>query len=85
MYHHSTNNHQVTMLAFGALSVALLGLTHSVSAHGYLKSIEVNGASYLAWQVFQDDFVTPEPTRYARRIQDNGYVLHPLLDVYYNN
>lgn len=46
-----------------------------VSAHGYLKSISVNGGtSYLAWQVGQDEYVTPEPSRYARRIQDNGPV-----------
>lgn len=56
----------------GAFGAALLGLIHSVSAHGYLKSIEVNGVSYLAWQVGQDDYLTPEPARYARRIKDNG-------------
>ncbi|KAH8722630.1 glycoside hydrolase [Phaeosphaeriaceae sp. PMI808] len=62
------------MHALGAFGVAVLGLAHSVSAHGYLKSIEVNGQSYLAWQVNQDDYVTPEPVRYARRIRDNGPV-----------
>jgi hypothetical protein len=36
--------------------------------------IEVNGKSYLAWQVGSDDYITPEPNRYARRIQDNGPV-----------
>jgi len=61
------------MLALGALGVALLGFTHSVSAHGYLKSVEVNGVSYLAWQVGTDDYVTPEPSRYVRRIKDMGY------------
>lgn len=60
------------MFISAALGAVLLGLTHSVSAHGYLKSIEVNGVSYLAWQVGQDDYVTPEPARYARRIKDNG-------------
>jgi len=68
----TTSISQLTMHALGALGVALLGITHSVSAHGYLKSVEVNGVSYLAWQVGQDDYVTPEPTRYGRRIQDNG-------------
>jgi hypothetical protein len=62
------------MHVFGALAVGLLGLAHTVSAHGYLKSIEVGGKSYLAWQVGQDDYVTPEPSRYARRIKDNGPV-----------
>jgi cellulase len=60
------------MLFFGALAVSIIPL---VSAHGYLKSVSVNGgSSYLAWQVGQDDYVTPEPTRYARRIKDNGPV-----------
>lgn len=62
------------MHVLGAVAVTLLGFTHSVSAHGFLKSIEVNGQSYLAWQVFSDDYVTPEPARYARRIKDNGPV-----------
>jgi cellulase len=62
------------MYALSALALSLLGLAHTVSAHGYLKSIEVNGKSYLAWQVGSDDYITPEPTRYARRIQDNGPV-----------
>jgi cellulase len=60
------------MHVLGALGVAVLGLTHSVSAHGYLKSVEVNGASYLAWQVGQDEYVTPEPSRYVRRVKDVG-------------
>jgi cellulase len=56
-------------------TLSLLGFITSASAHGYLKSISVNGgANYLAWQVGQDDYVTPEPTRYARRIRDNGPV-----------
>ena len=62
------------MHAIGALAAGLLGLAHTVSAHGYLKSIEVSGKSYLAWQVGQDDYVTPEPARFARRIKDNGPV-----------
>jgi hypothetical protein len=31
-----------------------LGLTHSVVAHGYLKSVEVNGQSYLVSQCSMD-------------------------------
>lgn len=27
-----------------------------------------------AWQVGSDDYVTPEPVRYARKITDNGPV-----------
>jgi cellulase len=60
------------MHILGAIGVALIGMPRLVSAHGYLKSIEVNGMSYSAWQVGQDDYITPEPTRYARRIKDNG-------------
>ena len=60
------------MLVLGALGVALFCFNHSVAAHGYLKSVEVNGVSYLAWQVGQDDYLTPEPARYVRRIKDNG-------------
>ena len=56
-------------------ALTLLGLITTASAHGYLKSISVNsGANYLAWQVGQDDYLTPEPIRYARRIKDNGPV-----------
>jgi len=56
-------------------AISLLGFITSASAHGYLKSISVNGgANYLAWQVGQDDYLTPEPIRYARRIKDNGPV-----------
>jgi len=62
------------MFAVAVFAVGLLSLTPSVFAHGYLKSIEVGGKSYLAWQVGQDDYVTPEPSRYARRIKDNGPV-----------
>ncbi|KAH6633802.1 glycoside hydrolase [Boeremia exigua] len=62
------------MFVFSIISIGLLSLAQSVSAHGYLKSIEVGGKSYLAWQVGQDDYVTPEPARYARRIKDNGPV-----------
>lgn len=62
------------MYALGTLAVGLLSLAPAVSAHGYIKSIEVSGKSYLAWQVGQDDYITPQPTRYARRIQDNGPV-----------
>lgn len=55
-----------------ALTLSLIPL---VSAHGYLKSISVNGGTpYLAWQVGSDDYITPEPSRYARRIKDNGPV-----------
>ena len=45
-----------------------------VQAHGYLKNIEVNGVKYPAWQVGSDDYLTTVPTRYARRVQDNGPV-----------
>lgn len=62
------------MYILGALSIGLFSFAHTVSAHGYLKSIEISGKSYLAWQVGQDDYLTPEPSRYARRIQDNGPV-----------
>ncbi|KAF1918266.1 glycoside hydrolase [Ampelomyces quisqualis] len=62
------------MQILSALGVAVLGLTYSVAAHGYVKSVEVNGVSYLAWQVGQDDYVTPEPARYVRRVKDLGPV-----------
>jgi adenine-specific DNA methylase len=54
--------------------VSLVALSRAVSGHGFLKNIEVNGVRYPAWQVFQDDYVTPEPVRYARKITDNGPV-----------
>lgn len=64
-------------------SVALIlgGLASLVTGHGYLKSITVNGENYLAWQVGQDDYVTPTPVRYARKLADNG----PVPDFTSNN
>ncbi|KAK4140164.1 family 61 putative glycoside hydrolase [Dichotomopilus funicola] len=58
------------------LSTTLLlgSLASLVAGHGYLKSITVNGENYLAWQVGQDDYVTPPPVRYARKLADNGPV-----------
>jgi hypothetical protein len=63
------------MLTLGDFAIVFLSLTQSVTAHGYLKSVSVNGGqNYLAWQVGQDDYLTPEPVRYVRRIKDNGRV-----------
>lgn len=45
-----------------------------VNGHGFLKNIQVNGKTYPAWQVGQDDFVKPPPVRYARKLKDNGSV-----------
>ncbi len=59
------------------LSIAALvlgNLAGFVVGHGYLKSITANGQNYLAWQVGQDDFVTPTPVRYARKLVNNGPV-----------
>ncbi len=52
----------------------LSSLASLVIGHGYLKSITANGQNYLAWQVGQDDFVTPAPVRYARKLANNGPV-----------
>ena len=57
------------------LVLGLSALLPLANAHGYLKYIEVSGTRYSAWQVGQDDYVTPEPVRYARRIKDNGPVV----------
>jgi hypothetical protein len=66
---------EFTVFTMFISALTLLGLFTTASAHGYLKSISVNGgANYLAWQVGQDDYLTPEPVRYARRIKDNGPV-----------
>ncbi|KAF2205796.1 glycoside hydrolase [Delitschia confertaspora ATCC 74209] len=62
------------MIALTTALVSLLTLAPQASAHGFLKNVLVNGVTYPAWQVFQDDFVTPEPTRYVRRILNNGPV-----------
>ncbi|KAK3324960.1 glycoside hydrolase [Apodospora peruviana] len=52
----------------------VLGLAALTDAHGFLKNIQVNGKTYPAWQVGQDDFVKPPPVRYARKLKDNGAV-----------
>ncbi|RYO89989.1 hypothetical protein DL762_002938 [Monosporascus cannonballus] len=57
-----------------SISALLLCATNLVAGHGYLKSIVVNGQTYMAWQVGQDDYVTPTPERYARKLADNGPV-----------
>jgi hypothetical protein len=62
------------MAPLSSLSLILTGLASLVAGHGFLKSITVNGKDYLAWQVFQDDYVTPTPVRYARKLADNGPV-----------
>ena len=53
---------------------ALFGVASLVNGHGFLKNIQVNGKTYPAWQVNQDDFVKPPPVRYARKLKDNGSV-----------
>ncbi|KAH7083973.1 glycoside hydrolase [Paraphoma chrysanthemicola] len=60
------------MHPLGFLSVAL-SLT-SVNAHGYLKSVEVKGVSYLGFQINADKYVKPTPDRYIRRVENNGPV-----------
>ncbi len=49
-------------------------LASLVSGHGYLKSMTVNGQNYLAWQVGTDNYLSPAPVRYARRLTNNGPV-----------
>ncbi|KAK4157179.1 family 61 putative glycoside hydrolase [Chaetomidium leptoderma] len=61
--------------------VVLSSLASLVAGHGYLKSITVNNQNYLAWQVGQDDYVTPTPARYARKLANNG----PVPDFTSNN
>ncbi|KAH7305476.1 glycoside hydrolase [Stachybotrys elegans] len=60
------------MVNFGIVCLLLPSL---VAGHGYLKNIQVNGQLYPAWQVGSDDYITPAPVRYARRILDNGPVI----------
>lgn len=62
------------MNILAAAGVLLCTLSSTVSAHGYLKYIDVAGVRYPAWQVGQDDFLTPTPSRFTRRIKDNGPV-----------
>ncbi|KAK0627913.1 glycoside hydrolase [Immersiella caudata] len=52
----------------------LLGVVGLADAHGFLKNIQVNGKTYPAWQVGQDNFVNPPPVRYARKLNNNGPV-----------
>ena len=53
---------------------ALAALAPLVSAHGYLASINVGGASYPGWAPFSDPYITPAPVRYTRAFKDNGPV-----------
>ncbi|KAK3356579.1 glycoside hydrolase [Lasiosphaeria hispida] len=57
-----------------ALAILLLGISSLADAHGFLKNVQVNGKTYPAWQVGQDDFVKPPPLRYVRKLKDNGAV-----------
>ena len=54
------------------LLLAILAATRVVTGHGFLKNVQVNGKTYPAWQVGQDDFVKPPPVRYVRKLKDNG-------------
>ncbi|KAK0702182.1 glycoside hydrolase [Lasiosphaeris hirsuta] len=56
------------------LAILLLGISSLADAHGFLKNVQVNGKTYPAWQVGQDDFVKPPPLRYVRKLKDNGAV-----------
>ena len=67
---HSQVAKDMRSLTLTSLFLAV-GLVHS---HGFLKNIQVNGKTYPAWQVGQDDFVKPPPVRYARKLKDNGSV-----------
>lgn len=69
------------MAPLSSAALILSSLATLVAGHGYLKSITVNGENYLAWQVGQDDYVTPTPVRYARKLADNG----PVPDFTSNN
>ncbi|KAL2146550.1 hypothetical protein VTI28DRAFT_3441 [Corynascus sepedonium] len=62
------------MAPLASTTLLLSSLVSLVAGHGYLKSITVNGEEYLAWQVGQDDYVTPAPARYARKVADLGPV-----------
>jgi hypothetical protein len=62
------------MAPLASATLILSGLASLVAGHGYLKSTTVNGQNYLAWQVGQDDYVTPTPVRYTRKLADNGPV-----------
>jgi hypothetical protein len=62
------------MAPLTSAALVLSSLASLVAGHGYLKSIDVNGQNYLAWQVGQDNYVTPTPERYARKIANNGPV-----------
>lgn len=62
------------MAPLTSAALVLSSLASLVAGHGYLESIDVNGQNYLAWQVGQDDYVTPTPARYARKIANNGPV-----------
>lgn len=61
---------QLSYVVFGLI----LGFVNPVLCHGSLKTIQVNGQDYPAWQVGQDDYVTPPPVRYARKLRDVGPV-----------
>jgi hypothetical protein len=69
------------MAPLSSAIVLLSSLASLVAGHGYLKSITVSGKNYLAWQVGQDDYVTPTPVRYARKLANNG----PVPDFTTNN
>jgi cellulase len=56
------------------LLLTLVTAARVVTGHGFLKNVQVNGKTYPAWQVGQDDFVTPPPVRYVRKLKDNGAV-----------
>ena len=64
--------HFTTTSTFLSGLVVALNLATTVSAHGYMKYVDTAGVRYPAWQVGQDDYVTPTPQRWVRRVLDVG-------------
>lgn len=58
-----------------ATVLALSTLTSTVSAHGYVQNVVVNGNTFTAFLPFQDNYdPKPDPLRITRHIPDDGPV-----------
>ncbi|KAF8650916.1 hypothetical protein AX16_005041 [Volvariella volvacea WC 439] len=58
-----------------SLAVIVASLVGSVSAHGYVPFIRINGVTIPGWDIQKDPYTTPQPLRVVRGTKlDSGFI-----------
>ena len=57
------------------LALSSTTLLTSVSAHGYVQEIKVDGTTYMGYLPYQDPYTSPAPERVVRPIPGNGELI----------